>query len=330
MKIAFFGTKEYDRAHFKEKYEGISITFLRPRLSLETAALAEDHRAVCAFVNDDLSAPVIHALADRGVKYILMRCAGYNNVDLKEAKERGIMVARVPAYSPEAVAEHAFALLLAANRRIHKAYNKVRDNDYSLVGLTGVNLHGRTAGVIGTGKIGQAFIRICNGFGMDVIAWDPHPNYTAEDELGFRYLESFYDVFAESDVISLHCPLTKENHHIINRDTIRRMKDGVILLNTSRGGLVDTEGLIAGIKSGKFHAVGLDVYEEEDGLVFDDKSGEILDHTTTARLLSFPNVILTSHQAFLTHEALEAIADAVILTACRLDRGIDVPNLVRA
>lgn len=329
MKIAFFGTKEYDRAHFKEEYEGISITFLRPRLSMETAILAADFDAVCAFVNDDLSGPVIRMLAKLGVRYILMRCAGYNNVDLKAAKECGIQVARVPAYSPEAVAEHAFTLLLAANRRIHKAYNKVRDNDYSLVGLTGMNLYGKTAGVIGTGKIGQAFIRICRGFGMTVIAWDPYPNQTAAAELGFTYLDNPYDVFAEADVISLHCPLTEENHHLINKDTICRMKDGVILVNTSRGGLIDTEDLITGIKSGKFHAVGLDVYEEEDGLVFNDKSGEILDHTTTARLLSFPNVILTSHQAFLTHEALEAIAETTVLNARRLERGIDIPNLVK-
>lgn len=330
MKIAFFGTKEYDRAHFKEEYDGVSITFLRPRLSLETAALAEGYEAVCAFVNDDLSAPVIHALADRGVRYILMRCAGYNNVDLNAAKERGILVARVPAYSPEAVAEHAFALLLAANRRIHKAYNKVRDNDYSLIGLTGVNLYGKTAGVIGTGKIGQAFIRICKGFGMNVIAWDPYPNQTAAEELGFEYLPLPYDVFERADVISLHCPLTDENHHLVNRHTIYNMKDGVILLNTSRGGLIDTEDLIDAIKFGKFHAVGLDVYEEEDGLVFDDKSGEILEHTTTARLLSFPNVILTSHQAFLTHEALDSIAETTVLNALRLDRGLDCPNMVTA
>lgn len=334
MKIAFFGTKEYDRAHFRENYKGttilngISITFLRPRLSLETAVMADGYEAVCAFVNDDLSAPVIHALADRGIKYILMRCAGYNNVDLSAAKERSILVARVPAYSPEAVAEHAFALLLAANRRIHKAYNKVRDNDYSLVGLTGVNLYEKTAGIIGTGKIGRAFIRICRGFGMNVIAWDPYPSKTAADELGFEYLDNPYDVFMEADVISLHCPLTEESYHIINKDTICRMKDGVILLNTSRGGLINTEDLITGIKSGKFHAVGLDVYEEEDGLVFNDKSGEILDHTTTARLLSFPNVILTSHQAFLTHEALEAIADTTVMNALNLANGIDCPNLV--
>lgn len=329
MRIAFFGTKEYDRQHFSENYVNPKITFLRPRLSLETAALAQGHDAVCAFVNDDLSKDVIWKLADVGVKYILMRCAGYNNIDLGAAKAAGMKIARVPAYSPEAVAEHAMALLMAANRRIHKAYNKVRDNDYSLVGLTGFNLYGKTAGVIGTGRIGLAFIRIAKGFGMDVVAWDPYPNQKAAAEIGFAYLDSFYSVFERADAISLHCPLTDDSHHMVNRHTMRQMKDGAILVNTSRGGLIDTEDLITAIKSGKFHAVALDVYEEEDGLVFEDKSGDILSHTTTARLLSFPNVILTSHQAFLTHEALEAIAETTVKNAINLEFGHECPNTVK-
>ena len=330
MKIAFFGTKEYDRKHFKENYpeKGHTITFLRPRLSAQTAVMAKGYDAVCAFVNDDLSAPVIYALQAYGVRYVLMRCAGYNNVDLEAARTCSIKVARVPAYSPEAVAEHAMTLLMAANRRIHKAYNKVRDNDYSLVGLSGVNLHGKTAGIIGTGKIGLAMIRICKGFGMDVIASDPYPNLDAAKTIGFDYAVSPETVFAKADIISLHCPLTDQNHHMVNKDTIRLMKDGVILVNTSRGGLIDTEDLINGIKAGKFHAVGLDVYEEENGLVFDDMSDTILAHTTTARLLSFPNVILTSHQGFLTAEALEAIAQVTMENATALQDEKPSDNII--
>lgn len=332
MKIAFFGTKEYDRKHFKETYDkahgGHTIKFLRPRLSIETAVMADGFDAVCVFVNDDVSAPVINRLADGGTKHILLRCAGFNNVDLEAAKARGTKVARVPAYSPEAVAEHAMALLMAANRRIHKAYNKVRDNDYSLVGLSGVNLHGKTAGIVGTGKIGLAMVRICKGFGMRVIASDPYPNMDAAKEIGFDYVMSPKTLFAEADVISLHCPLLDGNRHLINRDTITLMKDGVILVNTSRGGLINTEDLITGIKAGKFHAVGLDVYEEENGLVFDDLSDTILAHTTTARLLSFPNVVLTSHQAFLTSEALEAIASITVQNATDLENGTETVNLV--
>lgn len=333
MKIAFFGTKEYDRKHFDEHYHnylGIDheVTFLRPRLSVQTAVMAKGFDAVCTFVNDDLSAPVVYALQAYGVRYVLMRCAGYNNVDLHAAKTCGIKVARVPAYSPEAVAEHAMALLMAANRRIHKAYNKVRDNDYSLVGLSGVNLHDKTAGIIGTGKIGLAMIRICKGFGMEVMASDPYPNLDAAKTIGFDYAVSPETVFANADVISLHCPLTDENHHMVNKDTIGLMKDGVILVNTSRGGLIDTEDLIDGIKAGKFHAVGLDVYEEENGLVFDDMSDAILAHTTTARLLSFPNVILTSHQGFLTSEALEAIAQITMDNATALEKGEESNNII--
>lgn len=328
MKIAFFGTKEYDRKHFSENMGTHTIKFLRPRLSAETAVLAVGFDAVCVFVNDDLSESVINKLADANVKYVLLRCAGYNNVDLKATANRGITVARVPAYSPEAVAEHAMTLLLASNRRIHKAYNKVRDNDYSLIGLSGLNLHGKVAGIIGTGKIGLAMIRICKGFGMKVIASDPYPNSKVAEDIGFSYVNSLDDLYAESDIISLHCPLFDSNYHLINKDTISKMKDGVILVNTSRGGLIDTEDLIQGIKAGKFHAVGLDVYEEENGLVFDDMSGTILEHTTTARLLSFPNVILTSHQGFLTSEALEAIAEVTMSNATEIESGTKCNNIV--
>lgn len=329
MKIAFFGTKEYDRKHFTEEMNGHQIKFLRPRLSEETAIMAKGFDAVCAFVNDDLSKPVIRLLAENGIKYILMRCAGYNNVDLGTAAEEGIVVVRVPAYSPEAVAEHAASLMLASNRRIHKAYNKVRDNDYSLVGLSGFNLFGKTAGIIGTGKIGLAMIKICKGFGMKVIASDVYPNHKAAEEIGFEYVTIDY-LYENADVISLHCPLFDSNHHMINKDTISKMKDGVMLINTSRGGLINTEDLIAGIKEGKFHAVGLDVYEEENGLVFDNLSDTILEHTVTARLLSFPNVILTSHQGFLTYEALEAIANVTIDNATNLENDSHCDNIVSA
>ena len=315
MRIAFFGTKEYDRKHFFEIDGNHTIKFLRPRLSLETAIMANGFK------------PVVDALADVGIKYILLRCAGYNNVDLNAAKLRGITVARVPAYSPEAVAEHAMTLLMAANRRIHKAYNMVRDNNYSLVGLSGVNLYYKVAGIIGTGKIGQAMIRICKGFGMRVIAHDPYPNYELAKNMGFSYVD-INELYEQADVISLHCPLFESNYHLINKETISKMKKGVILINTSRGGLIDTEDLISGIKAGKFHAVGLDVYEEENGLVFDDMSGTILEHTTTARLLSFPNVILTSHQGFLTSEALEAIASVTMQNATELENGVACANVV--
>jgi len=241
----------------------------------------------------------------------LMRCAGYNNVDLNAAKECGITVLRVPGYSPEAVAEHAMALALAVNRRIHKGYIKVRENNFSLVGLTGVNFYKKTAGIVGTGKIGAAMCRICHGFGMRVIAYDLYPN----KDLDFVEYVDFDTLLAESDLISLHCPLTEDNYHLINTETIRKMKDEVILVNTSRGALIKTEDLIAGIRSKKFFAVGLDVYEEETNNVFENREDDILENSTTARLLSFPNVIVTSHQGFLTEEALASISETTLQNA---------------
>lgn len=327
MKIAFFGTKPYDKTYFSRETTH-KITFFKPKLSPETAIMATGYDAVCAFVNDDLCKETIDILANKNIKYILLRCAGYNNVDLKATEEHGIIVVRVPSYSPEAVAEHAMTLAMAANRRIHKAYNKVRDNDYSLVGLSGLNLFEKTAGIIGTGKIGIAMIRICKGFGMNVIAHDPYPNEELAKNVGFEY-KSLDEVLAESDLISIHCPLFDSNKHMINKDTIKKMKNGVILVNTSRGGLINTEDLIDGIKANKFHAVALDVYEEENGLVFDDHSDSILEHTTTARLLSFPNVILTSHQGFFTEEALSAIADTTLENATMLENGESCPNIIK-
>lgn len=331
MKIAFFGTKNYDKKYFGEisKKFNHEIEYLKPRLSPKTALMLSNDKfdAVCVFVNDDVCRETIEVLAKEGIKYILLRCAGFNNVDLIAAKEYNIKVARVPSYSPEAVAEHAMTLAMAANRRIHKAYNKVRDNDYSLVGLSGKNLFEKTAGIVGTGKIGLAMIRLCKGFGMDVIAFDPYPNYEIAKEMGFDYV-CFDELLERSHLISLHCPLFDKTKHMINKYTINQMKQGVILVNTSRGGLIDTEDLIDGIKANKFHAVALDVYEEESGLVFDDLSDTILEHTTTARLLSFPNVILTSHQGFFTEEALESIAQTTLENANTFETNTTCMNIV--
>ena len=314
MKILFYDTKKYDKDSFEKilpQFPEIEMDFWEADLSVHTARLAKGYDAVCAFVSSDVSGPVIKALESKGVKLVLMRCAGYNNVDLNAAKECGITVLRVPGYSPEAVAEHAMALALAVNRRIHKGYIKVRENNFSLVGLTGVNFYKKTAGIVGTGKIGAAMCRICHGFGMRVIAYDLYPN----KDLDFVEYVDFDTLLAESDLISLHCPLTEDNYHLINTETIRKMKDEVILVNTSRGALIKTEDLIAGIRSKKFFAVGLDVYEEETNNVFENREDDILENSTTARLLSFPNVIVTSHQGFLTEEALASISETTLQNA---------------
>lgn len=313
MKILFYGTKSYDEQFFHKimgEYPDLDIHFTDANIHKETTALAEGYEAICAFVNADLGTEVIEALHKHHVKLILMRCAGFNNVDLEKAKQCGMAVMRVPGYSPEAVAEHAMALALTANRHTHKAYIKCRENDFSLGGLMGVNLHGKTAGIIGTGRIGQAMANICRGFGMRVIGYDKYEN----PETGIRYLP-LSQVLKESDLISLHCPLTEETRHMINRETIQTMKDGVILVNTSRGGLIKTSDLIEGIRAGKFFAVGLDVYEEESPYVYEDLSDQILQTSTMARLLSFPNVMVTSHQGFLTMEAMEAIAHTTLQNA---------------
>ncbi|MDD3402157.1 MAG: 2-hydroxyacid dehydrogenase [Hespellia sp.] len=306
MRILFYDTKEYDREYFEKylpEYPGIEIEFAKAELQLQTVELAKGCDAICAFVNADMNEAVVKSLAEKGIRLILLRCAGFNQVDLETAKECGITVMRVPGYSPEAVAEHAAALVLSACRRIHKAYNRVRENDFSLSGLTGVNLYQKTAGIIGTGKIGAAMARICHGFGMKVIAFDMYPN----KELEFVKYVPLDELLEKSDLISLHCPLTEATHHLINLETIEKMKDGVILVNTSRGGLIKTDDLIQGNRRHKFFAIGLDVYEEERNYVYEDYSSAILSHSTTARLLSFPNVVITSHQGFFTREALTAI-----------------------
>ncbi len=315
MKILFYDTKNYDRESFQSAlgaFPDIAIEYTKSDLDSRTAALAEGFDAVCAFVNSDLGSPTLDILHAKKVSLILMRCAGFNNVDLDTAKKYGMRVMRVPGYSPEAVAEHAMALALASNRRLHKAYNKVRENDFSLSGLMGFNFYQKTAGIIGTGKIGAAMCRICHGFGMKVIAYDVFQN---EDLKDFVTYVSLDQLLSDSDVISLHCPLMDSTYHMINIETIRKMKDGVILVNTSRGALVKTNDLIEGIRMHKFAGVGLDVYEEETANVFEDRSDEILEHSTTARLLSFPNVMITSHQGFFTREALEAIAVTTLQNA---------------
>lgn len=326
LRILFYDTKSYDRDSFQETlsdFPGIEIEYTKSDLDPRTAALAEGFDAVCAFVSSDVGTQTVELLHQKGIRLILMRCAGFNNVDLETAKKYDIRVMRVPGYSPEAVAEHAIALALAANRRLYKAYNKVRENDFSLSGLMGFNFYEKTAGIIGTGKIGAAMCRICHGFGMRVIAYDVYENPALKEFVEYVSLEK---LLSDSDVISLHCPLMDSTYHLINIDTIRQMKDGVILVNTSRGALVKTDDLIEGIRMHKFAGVGLDVYEEETNNVFEDRSDEILEHSTTARLLSFPNVMITSHQGFFTREALNAIAETTLQNALDFIEGHESTN----
>ena len=330
MKILFFDTKSYDKESFDKQavnYPDIEIEYLKTDLAPKTAPLAKGYDAVCAFVSSDVGTKTVEALHEAGVKLILMRCAGFNNVDLDKAKEYDMKVMRVPGYSPEAVAEHAMTLALAVTRRIHKAYVKVRENDFSLGGLMGFNFYQKTAGIVGTGKIGAAMARICRGFGMKVIAYDVYENPSLKDFVTYVTLD---ELLAQSDLISLHCPLMDSTYHLINKDTIAKMKDGVILVNTSRGGLVKTNDLIDGIRARKFFGVGLDVYEEETKNVFEDRSDEILEHSTTARLLSFPNVMITSHQGFFTQEALEAISKTTLDNAVAFEKGETTGNEVAA
>lgn len=307
-KFAFYDTKPYDRIWFDQLKEGYGFDFkyLENKLDADTAIMSGDCDGVVIFVNDAADEKTINALYDRGVRIIALRCAGYNNVDFKSAFGK-IHVVRVPAYSPYAVAEHAMALLLSVNRKIHRAYNRTREFNFSINGLTGFDLHGKTAGVVGTGKIGQVFIDICRGFGMKVIACDP---VRAEGK-SIDYVE-LGELFGQSDVISLHCPLNKSTRHMINAETITSMKDGAYLINTSRGALIDSEALLSAIKSKKIGGAGLDVYEEESELFFEDFSNVILQDDVLSRLISMPNVIVTSHQAFLTDEALHNIAETTL------------------
>ena len=314
MKILFYETKSYDKDSFEQQrrnFSDIQIDYLKADLAPDTAPLARGYDAVCAFVNSNIGTETVQTLHECGVRGILMRCAGFNNVDMETAQQCGIKVLRVPGYSPEAVAEYAMGLALVACRRMHKAYVRVRENDFSLNGLMGYNFYQKTAGIIGTGRIGAAMARICQGFGMRVAGYDTYQN----PDLDFVEYLPLDQLLEQSDLISLHCPLTEETYHMINSRTIRKMKDGVVLVNTSRGGLVKTEDLIAGIRARKFFAVGLDVYEEETKNVYEDRSDEILEHSVTARLLSFPNVVITSHQGFFTREALCAISRTTLENA---------------
>lgn len=315
MKIAFFDTKEYDIESFNPivKERNIEVKYFEPKLSIDTVGLTKGFDGVCIFVNDSVTKEVIDELYKNGVKAIFLRCAGFNNVDLKAAFGK-IHVYRVPAYSPYAVAEHAMALYLASNRRIHKAYNRVREYNFSLSGLTGNDLYGKTVGVIGTGKIGRIFINICKGFGMNVIAYDLYP--LKDSDIKYVSLE---ELFKESDVISLHCPLTEETTHLINKDSIALMKKGVAIINTSRGGLINSKDLLEGIKERKIGTVCLDVYEEESDIFFENKSGHIMDDSTLLQLIAMPNVLITSHQAFLTKEALNNIAETTVKNIIRFN-----------
>ena len=332
LKIAFFGTKDYDRIFFselvKDKGEGTynsEIKYFDSNLGPETAGLAKGYDAVCVFVNDDVTRPVVQQLHENGVKLILLRCAGFNNVDLVAAQEYSITVLRVPAYSPYAVAEHAMAILQEANRHLHKAYNKVKDNNFALSGLLGLDLHNKVAGIVGTGKIGVCMARICKGYGMTVLGWDAYPNKALEEEGLLTYVEK-EELLQKADLISLHAPLFPSTYHLINEETIGMMKDRVMLVNTARGGLVDTEALIAALKKGKFHAVALAVYEGEDDNVYTDRSDMAISDDITARLLSFPQVVLTSHQAFFTREAMQAIAVVTMENARNFNEGNDYGN----
>ena len=312
MKIAFFDTKPYDKPSF-DRYgaaHGIEFKYFETKLNEDTVSLANGFDGVCVFVNDNVNAAVIDRLYEMGVRAIALRCAGYNNVDVKHAFGR-VHVFRVPAYSPYAVAEHAMAMLLTSVRRIHKAYIRTRDFNFSLAGMTGFDLHGKTVGVVGTGKIGRVFIDICRGFGMKVLAYDKYPAPGLDNGDTVRYVE-LDELFAKSDIISLHCPLTEETYHMINAETLAKCKKGVVILNTSRGALVDAEALLLGIKARSVGAACLDVYEEESDFFFEDFSGHILEDDTLARLISMPNVIVTSHQAFLTEEALANIAQTTL------------------
>ncbi|MGN0675222.1 MAG: 2-hydroxyacid dehydrogenase [Oscillospiraceae bacterium] len=321
-KIAFFDTKPYDKQWFDKLNTEFNIKYVEYKLTPDSAAAAKGCKAVCAFVNDTISSETIDELCEIGVKLIAMRCAGYNNVDIKYAKDK-ISIVRVPVYSPYAVAEHTMALLLTLNRKIHKAFIRTRDFNFSLNGLTGFDLHGKTAGIIGTGQIGRIFIDICKGFGMKVIAYDPYP----VEGYGIDYVP-LDKLFAESDIISLHCPLTSSTRYIINEGSLAKMKEGVVILNTSRGQLIDSDALLQALKDKKVRGAGLDVYEEETAIFFEDYSSTVIQDDVLALLVSMPNVIMTSHQAFLTDEALQKIAEVTLFNLNQFFKGEALKNEV--
>jgi len=331
MRTAVFSSKAYDRATFtaaQSRDPGLAheLTFLIPSLSTQPAALAAGFPAVCLFVNDVVDRVVLTQLAAGGTRVVALRCAGFNNVDLVAASELGLAVVRVPAYSPYSVAEHAITLMLGLNRKLHRAYNRVREGNFALDGLLGFDVHGKTVGVVGTGKIGAIAVRILTGFGCTLLAYDPQPNAEVE-RLGARYVP-VSELFAACDIISLHAPLTPQTRHLIDAAALARMKRGVMLINTSRGALVDARAAIDALKTGQLGALGLDVYEEEAELFFEDLSSTVICDDVFARLLTFPNVIITGHQAFFTAEALAAIAETTLANLGCLERGVPCPNLV--
>jgi D-lactate dehydrogenase len=332
LRVALFDAKSYDIESFEGRNDGrFAIDPIEASLTEVTAPAAEGHKVVCIFVNDTCNAAVVKALASLGVELLALRCAGFNNVDLAACREHGLSVVRVPEYSPYAVAEHTVGLMLMLNRGLHRAYERNRGGYFVLEGLTGFDMRGKTVGVVGTGKIGRCTVDILLGFGCRVLAFDKYPS----EELGRREGVEYVDlerVWAESDIISLHVPLFPETHHLVNPSTIAQMKDGVMLINTSRGGLVDTRALIEGLKTGKIGSAGLDVYEEEAGIFFHDMSGQVLSDDVLARLMTFRNVVVTSHQAFLTHEALGNIADTTLASIAEFEnekRGTDLTHAVR-
>ena len=329
MKTAFFNTKRYDEQSFEKVNANYhhKLTFFEPRLMLETAALAAGFPAVCTFINDDLSADTLRAIAATGTQLIALRCAGFNNVDLDIAQALGIKVVRVPAYSPYAVAEHAVGLIMALNRKLYRAYNRVRDDNFSLDGLLGFDLYGKTVGVIGTGKIGQCFAQIMKGFGCTIVAYDVRHNPLCV-EMGVNYVE-LPELLKQSDIISLHCPLLPSTHHIINADSLQHLKPGAMLINTSRGGLIDTNAVIHAIKSGQVGYFGIDVYEHEDSLFFEDLSDTVIQDDTFQLLQSFPNVVITAHQAFFTQEALQNIAETTLSNISDIEAGRDCSNEIK-
>ncbi|GLI56939.1 lactate dehydrogenase [Propionigenium maris DSM 9537] len=328
MKIIFYDTKPYDRESFAQHNQefGFKLKFLKDKLTSESVDLARGYDVVCAFVNDTLDREVIDGLVEAGVKLVALRCAGYNNVDLSYAKDK-LRIVRVPAYSPHSVAEHTVALILTLNRKIHKAYLRTRDGNFSLDGLQGFDLYNKTAGIVGAGKIAQVLMKILKGFGMRVIAYDPYPNYDVAREIGFEFVD-LDTIYRESDIISLNCPLTAETKYMINEDSMKLMKDGVMIVNTGRGALVDSIDLIEALKDKKVGAAALDVYEEEGDYFFEDFSADIVEDDILARLLSFNNVLITSHQAFFTREALEAIAMVTLENIAEYVRGDKLTNEV--
>lgn len=326
INLAVFSAKSYDKSSLSSSMtDNINMTFFENRLTLKTAKLASGFNAICVFVNDELNREVLTELKNLGVKYIVLRCAGFNNLDLNACKELGLRCARVPSYSPEAVAEHTVALMMTLNRHINKAYNRTKEGNFSLSGLLGFNVHKKTVGIVGTGNIGCSTARIMKGFGAKVIAYDPFENKDMAESIGFEYT-NLDTLLTTSDIVSLHCPLTEESYHLLNNDSILRMKHGVMIINTSRGGLVDTQSLIENLKTGQIGNLALDVYEQESELFFEDHSSSIIQDDVLQRLLSFPNVIITGHQGFFTAEALEQIAVTTINNLNLFAEGKANPN----